>query len=122
MILQQDILRTIVEHWLPEKLDYKRLHQKISRECVGVSREDCKKVLDLARKHGWYLPSNLRPEVSACSTSPTSPLISGVQSDNSERAHVEELYRWSEAYLKKSERDVRRYQTILELRDFVQTA
>jgi hypothetical protein len=122
VILQQDILRTIVDHWLPENLDYRRLHQKISRQYVGVSREDCKKTLELARKHGWYPPPNPRPEVSACSTSPTLPLISGVQFDDSERAHIKELNRWSKAYLEYSERDVRRYQTIQELRDHVQTA
>jgi hypothetical protein len=77
VILQQDILRIIVDYRLPNQPAFRPLHEEIARNHVGLSRDDCQEALDLARKYEWPLSSNAAAKTS------TSLLItptSGVQS------------------------------------------
>ena len=76
-ILADEILPMIVDHCQPKNRSIRKFRGIMSGKYVGLSRASRQKALELARKHGWHLPSNPIPELSPCSTSLTLPLIPG---------------------------------------------
>jgi hypothetical protein len=80
-----------VDYWLPNQPAFRRLHEEISQNHVGVSRDGCQEALDLARKYEW--PSSVNPAAKASASLPITP-ASGVQLQNSERGYIEKLEEW----------------------------